>query len=154
MKSIDCEKHGTSRYSIICAHLRGRDGLGYFAFLAEATEPARAWCEAGAVVLAQERGWTDRADSHAGWKPYCATCHENRLRAQALISRVEGTAPETAQATVAGIPLGRGGDADDVARGSARPMRPQCSKFGCCADGFFPVSCVEARQQTMAHGTQ
>lgn len=94
MKSIDCEKHGTSRHSIICAHLRKRDGLGYFAIRAGATEPARAWCEACAVVLAQERGWTDRADSHAGWKLYCSTCYENRLRAQALISRVEGTAPE------------------------------------------------------------
>ena len=95
MKPIDCKEHGTSRYSVLCIHLRERDGLGYFAIQAQATEPAQAWCEACDVVMSQERGWTDRADSYAGWKLYCSTCYKNRLRAQALISVVEGIAPES-----------------------------------------------------------
>ena len=93
MKPIDCKEHGAAPYSIICSHLRERDGLGYFAIPPEETEPAHAWCEACEVVFSQERGWTDRADKYAGWKLYCSTCYKNRLRAHSLISMVEGIAP-------------------------------------------------------------
>lgn len=93
MKPVACKQHSPSAYSIICTHLRERDGLGYFAIEAEETEPAQAWCEACDVVFSQERGWTDRAEKYAGWKLYCAICYKNRLRSQTLISQVEGVAP-------------------------------------------------------------
>ncbi len=94
MKAIQCEEHGSSPYCIICEHLREQNGLGYFAIQAESTEPAQAWCEACDLVLAQEQGWTDRADLQAGWKLHCTACYERRLSAHTLLSWVEGTSPE------------------------------------------------------------
>lgn len=93
MKPVDCKQHGASAQSIICTHLRERDGLGYFAIDADGTEPAQAWCEACDVVMSQERGWNERASTFADWKLYCSICFKNRLRAQTLISMVEGTRP-------------------------------------------------------------
>lgn len=94
MKTIQCDEHGPCNYSIICEHLREQDGLGYFSIRADATGPAQAWCEACDQVLAQERGWTDRADLQAGWKLYCACCYERRLAIHILLSWVEGTSSE------------------------------------------------------------
>jgi hypothetical protein len=91
MQPVDCPEHGASPACIICQHLRTQDGLGYYAIAAEPAEPAMAWCEACDQLLAQERGWTDRADAHAGWKLLCTRCHERRLAAHQLINWLEGT---------------------------------------------------------------
>ena len=93
MKPVNCKQHGASAQCVICTHLQERDGLGYFAIDADGAEPAQAWCEACDVVMSQERGWTDRATAFANWKLTCEVCYRNRLRAQTLISLVEGTRP-------------------------------------------------------------
>jgi hypothetical protein len=94
MKLAQCEEHGPSPYCLICKHLRERNALGYFAIQAEPTEPAQAWCEGCDSVLAQERGWNDRADEQADWKLFCTACYERRLSSHRLVSWVEGTSPE------------------------------------------------------------
>ncbi|MES2948921.1 MAG: hypothetical protein V4858_10315 [Pseudomonadota bacterium] len=91
---IECEKHGTSQYCIICRHLREKIGLEYFAIQAEPAEPAQAWCAACDHVLEQERGWSDVADQHADWELYCSQCYAESLETHKLVSWVEGSSPE------------------------------------------------------------
>ena len=92
--TIHCDKHGESAYCLICQHLRSSTGLGYYAIEAEPDEPAQAWCEQCDEVLAEERGWNDRADAAADWKLFCTTCYEETLQQHELLSWVEGTSPE------------------------------------------------------------
>ncbi len=77
--AIYCDQHGVTAYCLICQHLRGGVGLGYWAIKPEPKEPAQAWCEACDAVLDQDRGWSDRAEALADWKLYCAGCYAEAL---------------------------------------------------------------------------
>ena len=92
--AIHCVRHGITPYCVICRHLREGFGLGYFAIIPEAEEPAQAWCEACDNVLEAERGWSDRADAQADWKLYCTGCYAETLARHQLRSWVRGTRPE------------------------------------------------------------
>lgn len=94
METIHCQEHGATPYCLICVHLRGHSGQGYFAIEAEDEEPAQAWCEQCDHVLAQQRGWDDVADAQADWAISCTVCYRQRLGLNCLVSMVEGTSPE------------------------------------------------------------
>lgn len=93
-RAIHCERHGIVEYSLICRHLRESNGLGYWAIHADLAAPAQAWCEGCDAVLNEERGWSDRADTHADWKLYCLHCCEETLSGHQFYGWVEGTNPE------------------------------------------------------------
>ncbi len=97
MSGIACAEHGVSPGCLICRHLPGQRGRGYFAIPFEPAEPdeaAQAWCEDCDRVLVREQGWTDAADRQADWRLYCTGCYEDCLRAHVLRSWAEGTSPD------------------------------------------------------------
>lgn len=92
--TIDCAKHGRSKYALICQHLRNTDKLGYYLIESEPDEPAQAWCAQCDEIFNNEQGWNDTADNFANWQLYCETCHSKRLSNHTLLSMVIGTSPE------------------------------------------------------------
>ncbi len=76
---VECAAHGRKDYCIICRHLSEQSGLGFYASTAEVFAPAQAWCEGCDVVLAEERGWSDRAEEFADLKILCLVCYEEML---------------------------------------------------------------------------
>jgi hypothetical protein len=90
-RKVNCTKHGTKDYCIICQHLGSEAGLGYYACKATAEDPAQAWCEACDRVLEQERGWNDLADAAADWKLFCEGCYSDALGENRFIAWSVGT---------------------------------------------------------------
>ena len=85
--SIECAIHGAQRYALICVHLVTSSGCRY-CLIEEG--PAQAWCESCDRILAQERGWSDRADGVADWKLFCQRCFAETLQRHLLLTLVEG----------------------------------------------------------------
>ena len=92
-QTINCDRHGDSVSCLICCHLREGTGLGYWAINADPQGPAQAWCEECDMILAEDRGWTDRGDLFADWKLYCTGCYAEALARHTQIGWDSGGVP-------------------------------------------------------------
>ncbi len=91
---VQCAKHGSTEYCLICRHLREQSSLRFYANTAEKYAPAQAWCEACDQVLDEERGWSDPADEFADWKLLCTACYEETLTRHEFIAWTVGSDEE------------------------------------------------------------
>jgi hypothetical protein len=89
-KPVECPIHGRQRYALICVHLTTSRSSRYYLIEEEPDDPAQAWCESCDRVLAEDRGWSDRASAMAGWKLFCKDCFALTLQQHQLVTLVEG----------------------------------------------------------------
>jgi hypothetical protein len=89
-ETIECAKHGTTKYCIICVHLRERSRLDYIAVAACKHGHAQAWCGSCDEARAREGGWSDASEGLADFNLLCRDCYVRILRRHNFVTYSQG----------------------------------------------------------------